>query len=118
MKRRSSNGAVSGKAVETSSATTTNVSPARSRMAARVNTSQGRVVTAPNLRRCQCEAFVIFRRDVVALLLVRRVAEQRHEHAGLAGHVGAEVPRIARREKRERRNRVDVVDPRVLRVLL
>ena len=53
--------------------------------------------------------------SVAGLLLdVGREAEVRHEHARLAGDVGAEVPRVARGIEREVGDLVHVRDPGVL----
>ena len=51
----------------------------------------------------QREAFVALGHDLLALLAYGGEADERHEHPRLAGHVGAEVPGVARREQRHRR---------------
>src|SRR5207248_4915746 len=59
----------------------------------------------------QIESPVAVRRDVGAGGDVGGEAEERHEHPGLAGDVGAQVPGVAGREQGGGGDRVHVGDP-------
>src|SRR5580700_7361058 len=66
----------------------------------------------------QPKAFVAVGSDLIAFLLVRGDATDiRHEHAGLAGNIGADIPRIGERIEGTVRHLVVVQHPGVFGVL-
>src|SRR5262245_5906490 len=75
--------------------------------------SRSRTASLSESLLAQFETLVSGSRDLIALVDVRRIAEQRHEYARLTRNVGAQVPRVARRVRENglSGDGVDVVDP-------